>query len=96
MEPDSFADDAGAILTKQKARAIVVAHTVTPTGRIVSRFNGKIFEIDTGMQPAYVPNGRASALEIKGGVFTAIYVDRQDVLSESKEPEAKLPDAKQP
>ena len=31
--------------------------------------------IDTGMQPAYVPNGRASALEIRGGVFTAIYLD---------------------
>ena len=28
----------------------------------------------------YVENGRASALEIQGDVFTAIYTDRRDVL----------------
>ena len=37
--------------------------------------------LDTGMQAEYVKNGRASALEIKGDVFTAIYVDRRDVLT---------------
>jgi hypothetical protein len=67
-----------AILTASRARAIVIAHTVTPTGRVVSRFGGKVFEIDTGMQPAYVPNGRASALEIKGDVWTAIYRDSRE------------------
>ena len=30
------------------------------------------------MQPAYVPDGRASALEIVRGEVTAIYVDRRD------------------
>ena len=39
--------------------------------------------MDTGMQPAYVAKGRASALEIRGNVFTAIYVDRRDVLAGS-------------
>jgi hypothetical protein len=37
--------------------------------------------MDTGMQPAYVQNGRASALQIEHGTMTAIYVDRHDVLS---------------
>ena len=36
--------------------------------------------IDTGMQPAYVEKGRASALEIKGEVFTAIYRDSREVV----------------
>jgi hypothetical protein len=80
QEPDIFEHTVDEVLAKQKADTIVVAHTVTPTGRIVSRFDGKIIEIDTGMQPAYVAGGRASALEIKDGMYTAIYTDRQDVL----------------
>ena len=31
----------------------------------LGRFGGKVFQIDTGMQPGYVPAGRASALEIQ-------------------------------
>ena len=65
---------------KQRARAIVIAHTVATGGRIAPRFDGRVFQIDTGMQPAYVPTGAASALEISRGVFTAIYEDRRDVL----------------
>lgn len=80
QEPDTFEPAVDEILAKQKASTIVVAHTVTPTGRIVSRFDGKIIEIDTGMQPAYVTGGRASALEIHEGTYTAIYLDRKDIL----------------
>jgi hypothetical protein len=80
QEPESFAPEVDKILAAQQARVIVVAHTVLPEGRIGVRFGGKVLMIDTGMQPAYVPTGRASALEIRGGVFTAIYRDRRDVL----------------
>ena len=66
--------------TDAHARAIVIAHTVTPTGRVTPRFGGRIIVMDTGMQPAYVPNGRASALEIAGDTRTAVYVDRKDPL----------------
>jgi hypothetical protein len=45
------------------------------------RFGGKVIQMDTGMQPAYVPNGRASALQIDHGTMTAIYTDRRDVVS---------------
>jgi hypothetical protein len=68
------------VLAGQKARAVVVAHTVTSNGRIQTRFGGKVVMIDTGMQPAYVTGGRASALEITDGVMTAIYADRRDAL----------------
>jgi hypothetical protein len=83
LEPETFAPEVDAILAKQNARAIVVGHTVTPTGRIASRFGGRVLQLDTGMQPAYVPAGRGSAIEYKGGVFTAIYMDRRDELTGS-------------
>jgi len=79
-EPDAFAPMVDEILAGQKARAIVVGHTVARDGRVRTRFGGKVIQIDTGMQPAYVPDGRASALEIERGTMTAIYSDRRDVL----------------
>jgi hypothetical protein len=81
LEPETFDPQVTEILTAQKARAIVVAHTVPTTGRITARFEGKVFMIDTGMQPAYVEKGRASALEIRGQVFTAIYRDSREVVA---------------
>jgi Calcineurin-like phosphoesterase len=80
QEPDAFEPSAEKILAAQHARAIVVAHTVMPDGRIHVRFSGRAFLIDTGMQPAYAPDGRASALEIRGDVVTAIYSDGREVL----------------
>jgi hypothetical protein len=77
---DKFAADLDRILTAQHARAIVVSHTVATSLRVTPRFGGKVIQMDTGMQPAYVPTGRASALEIQNGVFTAIYTDRKDLL----------------
>lgn len=68
------------ILAKAHARAIVGGHTVVAGNRIVSRFGGKVFQIDTGMQVAYTPAGRPSALEIRDGVFTGIYTDSREVL----------------
>src|SRR6185436_4360022 len=66
QEPDSFAPQVEDILTKVAARAIVIGHTVTATGRITTRFGGRVVQIDTGMQPAYAQGGRASALETPG------------------------------
>ena len=79
-EPDSFAPELAKILAAQKARAFVISHTAEP-GPIRTRFDNKVFVIDTGMQEAYLPTGRASALEIKGNVFTAIYMDGRQILA---------------
>jgi hypothetical protein len=78
QQPDTFAPQVGEILAALGARAIVVGHTVTQTSRIMTRFDGRVIQIDTGMQLAYVAGGRASALEIQGDETTAIYVDRRD------------------
>jgi hypothetical protein len=86
QEPESFAPQVGEILSALGARAIVVAHTVATTGRITTRFDGRVIQIDTGMQPAYVQGGRASALDIHRDEATAIYVDRRDPVPMPKRP----------
>jgi len=50
----------------------VVGHT-PQIGEIASRFDGKVFLIDTGMLSSYFTGGRASALEIKDGKVGFIY-----------------------
>jgi calcineurin-like phosphoesterase family protein len=95
LQPDAFETQVDEVLAKQKARAIVVGHTLTSgDNRIRVRWGGKVLQLDTGMQSAYVPTGRASALEIRNGVFTAIYVDRRDVLV--TQPAAATPETPQP
>ena len=78
-DPDTIAPEVTKILEAQRARAIVIGHSAYP-GPIRSRFDKTVFLIDTGMQPSYVPTGRASALEIRGEVFTAIYKDGRQVI----------------
>src|SRR5262245_31143733 len=51
----------------------VVGHTPQAGGRIVSRFDGKVYLIDTGMLSSYFPGGRASALDIQDGKVTFVY-----------------------
>jgi hypothetical protein len=81
QEPDAFAPQVDEILSKLRARAIVIAHTVTAPGKVTTRFGGRVIQIDTGMNPAYVSDGKASALEIRGDEVAAIYVDRREVLN---------------
>jgi hypothetical protein len=81
QEPDAFAPQVDDILSKLHARAIVIAHTVTNPGQVTVRFGGRVIQMDTGMQPAYVSDGKASALEIRGDQVTAIYVDRREPIA---------------
>ncbi len=93
QEPDTFVPQIDEILAKTHSRAIIIGHTVTSSARITPRFNGRIIQIDTGMQPAYVQGGRASALEIRKGEATAIYVDRRDPVNVAREgPRAVAPE----
>jgi hypothetical protein len=72
------------VLAAYEAGHVVAGHTVQRVTHIRSRFGGKVFLIDTGMLSTYWPGGRASALEIDGGKFTARYLDGQEVLFEEK------------
>ncbi len=59
------------------ARAVVVGHSVTGTGRITPRFGGRVVGIDVGLTGAY--GGHLGALEVKpDGSMAAIYQDRRE------------------
>lgn len=64
----------GALLEKLGVQRIAVGHTPQRDGRIASRFQGRVFVMDTGML-AEVYKGRPSALEIRGAEVNAIYED---------------------
>jgi len=67
------------------AKSMIVGHTPAPDGTIRARFSDRVFVIDTGMLSSYYVNGRPSALEISGDVYTAIYLDHREVLVGSEE-----------
>jgi predicted MPP superfamily phosphohydrolase len=70
------------ILEQMKARAIVMGHSTVLPGRIVTRLDGRIILIDTGMVGGeFYTGGVSSALEWQGGKLTAIYLDRREPLS---------------
>ena len=70
---------ADGVLRALGTRAVVIGHTVTGTGGIVVRLNGKVVMIDAGMTDQY--GGHAAALEIDAaGQMTAIYPDRREPL----------------
>jgi hypothetical protein len=53
----------------------VAGHTVRPKYDVAARFDKRVFLIDTGMLKKQY-GGRASALEIQNGRFTAYYADQ--------------------
>jgi len=85
---------------------IVVGHTPTRSGRIQNRFGNRIFLIDTGMVYGRYSGtkGRPSALEIKNGIFTAIYldgsvrldVDNKESSTDSEKVQPPYPETREP
>jgi hypothetical protein len=81
VEPVATGDDVTAVLAALGGSRMVIGHTTTASGRIRSLYDGRILQIDTGILGGQTyPNGRASALEIQNGTFTAIYEGARDVL----------------
>ncbi|MCA1560806.1 MAG: metallophosphoesterase [Acidobacteria bacterium] len=70
------------ILSRYRAAHVVVGHTPMGSARITPRFSSQVFLIDTGMLSSHYPGGRASALEIRDGRYTALYQDGKTVLLE--------------
>lgn len=56
------------------ANRVVIGHTPTLTRQILQRMNGRVFEIDTGMNKAAY-KGSGNALVIEDGVLTVINED---------------------
>jgi hypothetical protein len=81
-----------AMLARLKINYIVAGHTVMPSFEIRQRFGNRVFLIDTGMlQSAF--RGRASALEIQGGRFTAHSLNASPRVLASRADAARSPAA---
>jgi hypothetical protein len=93
---EKLASDLEAMLARLKARYIVSGHTVQSKADITPRFESRVFLIDTGMlKEAF--GGRASALEIQEGRFTAWYTDSEPkILTAPAARRADRPVAQQP
>ena len=78
-----------AILESLGAEHVVVAHTPQRSKRITTRFDDRVFLIDTGMLTS-VYKGAPSALEIRDGRFTAVYIARETVLLDAGEEDADI------
>lgn len=62
-------------LAKLGVSRVVVGHTVSPTGRALGRFDGRVILLDTGMlQQVY--KGSPAALVFEHGRWTVVYADR--------------------
>ena len=69
------------IMMQMRARAFVIGHTTSPN-RVVTRFGGRVIQIDSGMVAGeFYPGGAPSALELRGDTATAIYLDRKEPLT---------------
>jgi hypothetical protein len=73
------------LLRRYGVAHFVVGHTIPSTMRITPRFSAAVFLIDTALSSVY-PGGRASALEIRDGRFTAIYAGERTTLFEPGAP----------
>lgn len=63
-----------AALAKLGVNRVLEGHTVSPSGRVLRRFDGRVLLLDTGMlQPVY--KGRASALVFENGQWSVAYAD---------------------
>jgi hypothetical protein len=69
------AENLDAALAKLGSARMVAGHTVSPTGRVLQRFDGRVILLDTGMLSS-VYKGTAAALVFEGGQWTVTYVDR--------------------
>jgi Calcineurin-like phosphoesterase len=54
---------------------VVAGHTVSPTGRVQSRFDGRVILLDTGMLPE-VYRGSPAAFVFENGQWTVAYADQ--------------------
>ena len=63
-----------ALLSRYRVKRFVTGHNALRDGRIIERFGGSLFLIDTGMlNGKFYPSGRASALEITSAGVKQIY-----------------------
>jgi len=76
-------DRVARVLSSLGAKRVVVGHTPVAIARVVSRFDGTVLRVDTGMQQR---GGRASALVLDGASVSALYAGEQGVAPIAEQP----------
>ncbi|HET8690835.1 MAG TPA: metallophosphoesterase [Steroidobacteraceae bacterium] len=72
--PYTETENLDAALARLGVARVVEGHTVTATGRVLQRFDSRVWLLDTGMlAPVY--KGRASALVFQDGAWSVTYAD---------------------
>ncbi len=79
------------VLALLDARSSVGGHSVVGSGRIESKFGGRLFLIDTGMLASVYRGGLPSALELRGDSAVAIYLDGRRPLPFAVAPRSAMP-----
>ena len=73
--PDTETQNLDSALTKLGVKRVIEGHTVSPTGRVLSRFDGRVILLDTGML-ASLYQGVASAMVFENGQWSVAYADQ--------------------
>ncbi len=73
--PYAEAANLEAAFARLEVKRVVEGHTVSPTGRVQSRFGGQVILLDTGMLQA-VYKGEPAALIFENGAWSVAYADR--------------------
>jgi hypothetical protein len=80
-EDDAWLPTLERVLAAIGARTIVVGHTVTSSGRIETRFGGRVVMIDAGMNPLYGRHLAALEIASDGRMFTLSETGREELLA---------------
>ena len=72
-------------LARLGVKRVIEGHTVSPSGQVLSRFNGRVVLLDTGML-APVFGGQASALVFEGGAWSVAYASQPGLRFQPESP----------
>jgi len=73
--PHAEAENLEAALARLDVKRVVEGHTVSPTGRVLNRFDGRVILLDTGMLES-VYQGAPAAFVFENDTWSVVYVDR--------------------
>lgn len=73
--PHAETENLGEALAKLAVKRVVAGHTVSPTGRVLNRFDERVILLDTGMLES-VYKGTPSAYIFENGAWSVAYADR--------------------
>lgn len=74
-----------AVLERLGVERVVIGHTPTPSARVLSRLDGAVMRIDTGMLNDYY-GGRAAAWILEGSQISVLYEDEQVAMEPTVQP----------